>query len=80
MEYRITNFKVNGKQTSDDALLINIPRCYRDMFEGHEFKDMHELSMALMHANTAYEASIYNRPWKVEEYENDLKRVLGLNV
>ena len=72
----MVTFKVAGKVTSDDQLLIMIPRRYRDMFEGCEFLDMHELSMAVMHASCANEARYYNRPWKVEEYEHDLMRVL----
>lgn len=76
MDYRVVNFKVNGKDTSDDALLINIPCAYKDLFEGHDFPDMHTLSMALMHANCATEAKYYKMPWKVEIYERDLLNTL----
>lgn len=70
-------FTVNGKRTSDEKLLIMIPRHYADLFEGHNFGDMHDLSLALMHASCADEAAYYKRPWKVEEYEADLKAVLA---
>lgn len=71
-------FTVSGRQTSNDELMVLIPRRYADLFDGHEFKDMHELSMALMHASCAEEARDYNRPWKVQEYEGDLKRTLNI--
>lgn len=74
---REISFKVAGNETSDERLLICIPRRYADLFEGAEFEDMHHLSMALMHAGCADEARYYNRPWKVQEYEGDLMRTLG---
>lgn len=74
---REIGFTVNGRETSDERLLVSIPRKYADLFEGHIFKDMHDLSMALMHASCADEAEYYNRPWKVEEYEHDLMMVLS---
>ena len=70
-------FKINGKETSDEKMLVLIPARYKKLFEGHDFADVHDLSMALMHANCAAEAFYYNRPWKVQEYENDLKAVLA---
>jgi hypothetical protein len=69
-------FKINGRLTSDEKMLVLIPCNYVSLFEGHDFKDVHELSMALMHANCAAEARYSKRPWKVEEYEGDLRRIL----
>lgn len=74
---REIRFTVAGRATSDENLLVSIPVRYADMFEGHSFNTMHDLSMALMHASCAAEAFYYNRPWKAEEYEGDLKRVLA---
>lgn len=54
-----------------------IPVAYKPMFEGHDFPDMHAVSIALMHANCAAEAQYYGWPWKVEEYEKDLRHWLS---
>ena len=75
-----TKFYVDGRETSDERMLITIPTRYKHLFEGHNFANLHDLSMALMHASCANEARYYNRPWKVEEYEADLKRVLAKGV
>ena len=74
---REIKFKIAGKETSDDRMLVSIPRRYADLFENHNFETAHDLSMALMHASCAAEAVYYNRPWKVQEYENDLMRTLN---
>lgn len=74
--FREIKFTVAGRETSNEDLMVLIPSEYKALFEGHNFKDMHDLSMALMHASCASEARDYNRPWKVQEYEGDLKRVL----
>lgn len=71
-------FTIDGRLTSDERMLVLIPRKYADMFDGHVFKTMHDFSMALMHASCAAEAEYYRRPWKVEEYENDLRNVLAI--
>ena len=70
-------FYIGEMETSAERLNILIPRQYRKWFDGFRFEDMHHLSMALMHASCADEARYYNRDWKVEEYENDLKRTLS---
>ena len=75
--FKEVKFTVAGKETSNDNLMVFIPSKYKPMFEGHNFKDMHDLSMALMHASCAAEARDYNRPWKVQEYEEDLRNVLS---
>ena len=74
---RTIHFMVEGRSTSDEDMMVSIPRQYADEFEGRNFETMHDLSMALMHASCAAEATYYRRPWKVEEYENDLKAVLA---
>lgn len=76
--FREVRFSIAGRETSDDELLVLIPSQYKDWFEGHNFKSMHDLSMALMHASCAAEVSYYRRGWKVEEYEQDLRHVLAL--
>ena len=73
-------FTVAGRETSDERLLISIPRQYHDLFEVHNFKDMHELSLALMHASCAAEAAYYGRMFKYVQYENDMLRTLGMPV
>ena len=73
----MVSFRVNGRKTTDEDLLVLIPVEYKPMFEGHNFPDMHTLSMALMHANCAAEARYYGRLFKVEEYENDLLNCMG---
>lgn len=74
---RTIHFMVEGRKTTDEDMLVSIPSQYADEFDGHEFETMHDLSMALMHAGCAAEAAYYRRPWKVEEYEKDLRAVLA---
>lgn len=74
---RIIKFTVAGRDTTNEDMLVSIPRQYADEFEGHNFETMHDLSMALMHASCAAEATYYRRPWKVEEYEDCLRAVLA---
>ena len=73
-------FTISGRETSDERMLVSIPHQYQDLFDNHNFKDVHELSMALMHASCAAEAARYGRVFKYVRYENDLLRTLGMPV
>lgn len=73
----MVNFTVNGRQTTDEEMIVVIPERYKDLFEGHAFESMHDFSMALMFAGCAFEAWIAGSAWKVYQCERDLKSVLA---
>ena len=71
------NFTIAGKAWTDDDLMVVIPSRYREMFEGHNFKTMHDFDLARMFASCADEAWYYNKPWRAEDDERSLRRVLS---
>jgi hypothetical protein len=73
----MTTFTVANKTYTDEDLLILIPIHYKDLFEGHAFRDMAHLSRAVMFANCANEARYYRRPWLVEQNEKELQHQLA---
>lgn len=75
---REIKFTVAGRATSDERMLVSIPYDYQDLFDGYDFKDMHQLSTALMHASCAAEAKYYKWYWRADIYERDLQHVLGV--
>lgn len=70
------NFIVNNAKTNSEEMGIVVPKSYSSIFENHNFKDMHELSMALMFASCADEAKENNKPWILKENENSLNNVI----
>ena len=74
---REIHFKVEGRETSDERLLVLIPRQYADLFEGHEFHTRYDFDLALMNAHCADEAQCYGWDWRKEEYERELRWVLS---
>jgi hypothetical protein len=73
---KMIKFKVNGKYTNNEEMGIVIPERYAHLFNNHNFKDIHNLSMALMFANCAFEAMVYNNNFKLREHENNLKNIM----
>lgn len=71
------NVIINGKAYQTDDLCVNVPDKYADMFEGHNFKDMHTFSMALMFANGAQEAIFHDAPFIFMKNDRALKAALN---
>ena len=75
----MVNFKIAGKSWTSDDMLVVIPCRYKELFEGHSFRDKETFSRALMFASCAAEAWYYDRNWVAERDERSLKEVLALN-
>lgn len=71
-------FQIAGVNKTDDDYLVSIPSHYVDKFEGHNFPSLDIFRRALMFANCAAEARVYNRPWIQERDERSLDEVLAL--
>lgn len=76
-DYEI-RFTISGKEWSDDRLMVDIPKHYENLFEGHDFPNEEIFSRALMFASCANEAKHNNRPWIVEQDEISLRKFLEL--
>ena len=74
---REIHFKINGRDWTDDRLLVSIPSRYADLFEGVNFPSKDLFSRALMFANCAEEAIYYKMDWVYEQDERDLKSLLA---
>ena len=78
MYHKEVNFKINGRETSDEKLLVTIPERYADLFEGYDFGSKEHFSKALMYAGCANEAFYYDRWWLVQQNERSLRNILGI--
>lgn len=74
LENRPIRFTIDGKEWTDDQLLVAIPHRYADWFDGASFKSRTVFNRALMFASCAAEAVYYGRDWLVERDEAELKR------
>ena len=75
---REISFTIGGRRFTPDNLMVCIPQRYADKFDGREFEDMHEFSMALMFASSANESAFYGDPHgTLRRYEKDLDNALG---
>lgn len=70
----IRTFTVAGNIENIDDIMIGIPRCFRDEFEGANFDNYESLSLCLAHADTARRAKIEGHAWLYEK-ELDAMRV-----
>lgn len=75
---REIKFTIAGKETSDERLLVSIPRKYADDFEGRKFPTRDAFNVAIMFAHAADAAD--RRYWGNGEFDecqlrNYLKRI-----